>query len=869
MKKQLSILILTITAVLFSACGKDSLAEIEERIKTEKEPETRTQLAEYARQLRLAQSGAKFDDKAALGYSAKFGYPENAEFFISKGADVNTNLGEGNTVLHVVARFCRPKIARLLIEKGADVNAVNSDGETPLLMTVSEMSDREDSLFGGLITLTEQGKRECERKKVDGAELFSILLESGADVNRRSRKGESPLSEAVLLGNFQVAEKLLKSGADIETTMPDGEALIVKAVERNDISMIDVLLNHGANINERHDDKTLLQIALEQYDQKFVGYPLASHLINKGVNVNDEEMVERLIGTADAESIKFLLRKGLNPKITKQGTGIPLVFDAACKMSEDNKTRDNLIEIIKAFVEAGADVELPAEKGRISLLNFALGVENIELVKFLLEHKANPNGTLKNTPVIVVAACNGLDFVKALHCAGADLNIVPDNGVSALAVAIEKKDLELLNYLLNHGVNPNQRLKKGVPAVAFAVYSGLDFVKALHCAGADLNAVSDDGASALSLAIRKKDLEQVNYLLEQKADANQKVKGLRNLPLVAYAVSSGLDFVKALHCAGADLNAVSDNGTSALSKAVDLQEEYTAKYLLANKASSRGVNLFPLYPKHRELIKLLIPNGADLNRTNSQNQTLLYMAVDHGDNELVKDLLLRGANPNTGESPLVRAYASLDYPCCALLVGAGADSSMLPKLLETIKIPGRNYAFGKYEVTQAQYKYVMGENPAHFKGDNLPVEQVSWNDAVEFCKKLTERERSLGQISQTQEYRLPSSEEWEHACRAGTTTKYYTGDSESDLERAGWYRYGGDRATHLVGAKQPNAFGLHDMHGNVWEWTSTPKESNRVVRGGSWADDAFYCGASNWLYFSPEDMSEYLGFRVVLAEAEE
>lgn len=804
MKKQLSILILTITAVLFSACGKDSLAEIEERIKTEKEPETRTQLAEYARQLRLAQSGATFDDKAALGYSAKFGYPENAEFFISKGADVNTDLGEGHTALHVVAHFCRPKIARLLIEKGADVNAVNSDGETPLLMTVSEMSDREDSLFGGLITLTEQGKRECERKKVDGAELFSILLESGADVNRRSRKGESPLSEAVLLGNFQVAEKLLKSGADIETTMPDGEALIVKAVERNDISMIDVLLNHGANINERHDDKTLLQIALEQYDQKFVGYPLASHLINKGVNVNDEEMVERLIGTADAESIKFLLRKGLNPKITKQGTGIPLVFDAACKMSEDNKTRDNLIEIIKAFVEAGADVELPAEKGRISLLNFALGVENIELVKFLLEHKANPNGTQKNTPVIVVAACNGLDFVKALHCAGADLNIVPDNGVSALAVAIRKKDLEV-----------------------------------------------------------------VNYLLKQKANPNQKVKGLHNLPLVAYAVSSGLDFVKALHCAGADLNAVSDNGTSALSKAVDLQEEHTAKYLLANKVSSRGVNLFPLYPKHRELIKLLISNGADLNRTNSQNQTLLYMAVDHGDNELVKDLLLCGASPNTGESPLVRAYAALDYPCCALLVAAGADSSMLPKWLETIKIPGRNYAFGKHEVTQAQYKSVMGENPACFKGDNLPVEHVSWNDAVEFCKKLTERERLLGRISQKQEYRLPSSEEWEHACRAGTTTRYYTGDSEADLKRAGWYHENSGGKTHPVGQKESNAFGLYDMHGNVWEWTSTPGGSDRVHRGGSWCHYADRCESSYWRSNSPEGRCSYLGFRVVLAEAEE
>lgn len=188
----------------------------------------------------------------------------------------------------------------------------------------------------------------------------------------------------------------------------------------------------------------------------------------------------------------------------------------------------------------------------------------------------------------------------------------------------------------------------------------------------------------------------------------------------------------------------------------------------------------------------------------------------------------------------------------------------------TVKIPEKNYAFGKYEVTQKEYESVMGRNPSRFKGGNLPVEQVSWNDAVEFCKKLTERERALGRISADQEYRLPTEEEWEHACRAGTTTKYYTGDTVEDLARAGWYYGNSDDKTHPVGQKEPNAFGLYDMHGNVWEWTSTPYGSARVYRGGSWRNDADGCESSfrgNYLD-SPSRRDYYLGFRVVLSEVQ-
>ena len=127
------------------------------------------------------------------------------------------------------------------------------------------------------------------------------------------------------------------------------------------------------------------------------------------------------------------------------------------------------------------------------------------------------------------------------------------------------------------------------------------------------------------------------------------------------------------------------------------------------------------------------------------------------------------------------------------------------------------FYLGVYEVTQEQYERVMGKNPSNFKGPQNPVEKVSWDDAVEFCRKLSElpEEKAAGRI-----YRLPTEAEWEYACRAGTTTKYSFGDSESELGEYGWFDKNSDRKTHPVGQKQPNKWGLYDMHGNVWEWCS-------------------------------------------------
>jgi formylglycine-generating enzyme required for sulfatase activity len=198
----------------------------------------------------------------------------------------------------------------------------------------------------------------------------------------------------------------------------------------------------------------------------------------------------------------------------------------------------------------------------------------------------------------------------------------------------------------------------------------------------------------------------------------------------------------------------------------------------------------------------------------------------------------------------------------------------------------KGYWLGKYEVTQGEWESVMGNNPSDFKasGKRAPVEQVSWNDAMAFCKKLNERERAAGRLPPGYAYTLPTEAEWEYACRAGTTTRFSTGNADSDLGRAGWYSGNAGGKTHAVGEKVANAWGLYDMHGNVWEWcydwfgdysgsnvtdpTGANSGSYRVLRGGCWSNGgARNCRSAIRVRGSPGDSWDYLGFRLALSSS--
>lgn len=196
------------------------------------------------------------------------------------------------------------------------------------------------------------------------------------------------------------------------------------------------------------------------------------------------------------------------------------------------------------------------------------------------------------------------------------------------------------------------------------------------------------------------------------------------------------------------------------------------------------------------------------------------------------------------------------------------------KPLHKVKIP-KLFHMGIYPVTQKDWKKLMGDDPSRFKGDDRPVENVSWRDAQNFIIKLNKIEKRGG-------YRLPTEIEWEYACRAGDPSDYFYENRDEELGRYAWYDENSGGSTRPVGRKKPNKWGLYDMLGNVWEWCSdrwhddysgAPRENDvwesdgdifRVDRGGSWDSSADKCTPNCRDWNSPMDKAPYLGFRLVL-----
>lgn len=185
----------------------------------------------------------------------------------------------------------------------------------------------------------------------------------------------------------------------------------------------------------------------------------------------------------------------------------------------------------------------------------------------------------------------------------------------------------------------------------------------------------------------------------------------------------------------------------------------------------------------------------------------------------------------------------------------------------------KSFAIGKFEVTQAEWRAVMGTDPSSNIGDTLPVEGVSWNAAKAFIVKLSEKTGKR--------YRLPSEAEWEYAARAGTTTTFSFGDEDAALGDHGWFDGNSGMATHVVGELPANKFGLHDVHGNVWEWVEdcfrenyadTPRDGaaapdqascDRVSRGGSWYDIPEVARSAYRFKDGPNNSVSGMGLRVV------
>jgi|GEM_PF-2360146 len=264
---------------------------------------------------------------------------------------------------------------------------------------------------------------------------------------------------------------------------------------------------------------------------------------------------------------------------------------------------------------------------------------------------------------------------------------------------------------------------------------------------------------------------------------------------------------------------------------------------------------------------------------------------------------LRGARMDFAEAgmELVRLKWGMDLvpiPAGTFLMGSPEDEGgrFSDETQHEVRLTG-SFWLARYTVTQAQYQRVMGQNPSHVKGEHRPVENVSWEDALAFCRRLTARASEAGALAGDYVFRLPSEAEWEYACRAGTTSAFNDGSDctrptgqDPALDPLGWYDKNSGNETHAVGQKAPNAWGLHDMHGNVWEWcldqcdwenrvvTDTyeggavdplcTRGAGHVVRGGSFLNFARDCRSAYRHGLEPGSRPGPLGFRLAAGRPE-
>jgi formylglycine-generating enzyme required for sulfatase activity len=223
-----------------------------------------------------------------------------------------------------------------------------------------------------------------------------------------------------------------------------------------------------------------------------------------------------------------------------------------------------------------------------------------------------------------------------------------------------------------------------------------------------------------------------------------------------------------------------------------------------------------------------------------------------------------------------------------ILTGLFNDSSHDESKKPPLKVELNEFWLGKYEVTQAQWRQVMNTEPWEGHGDvrdgaDHPVSYVDWYDASDFCREFTIQERAAGRLPEGWEYSLPTADQWEYACRAGTVTDFSFGNDEANLDDYAWFNGNtegiGEGYAHPAGKKTANSWGLHDMHGNVWEWcrsengtipavdratADSNNENSRDVRGGSWRDASAYCRLTYRGRYNSRVKFSAVGFRVAL-----
>ncbi|MBQ6656215.1 MAG: SUMF1/EgtB/PvdO family nonheme iron enzyme [Ottowia sp.] len=442
-------------------------------------------------------------------------------------------------------------------------------------------------------------------------------------------------------------------------------------------------------------------------------------------------------------------------------------------------------------------------------------------------------------------------------CATSALAAMPDGEFAKLCFPGTAAQVK---QALKDGANPNARDERDPVSADPALHSAArsdteaaDKVRALLAAGADVNARERRYGKTALMGVSSPEVAAV--LLAAGADVNAIDEGFGETALFAAARNGHTQMIEVLLRAGAAVNAQGKNSQTPLMVAASSGQVEAVRALLAAGADAK-------LKDGNDWDALQHARSPDEDADREGTAACVKLLQDAANKPAAKP---EKAGTSAAAAPEKTYKNSIGMEF--VLIAAGSFqmgcASGAGKQRPEVTIPQPFY-LGKYEVTQAQWEAVMGGNPSTHKGANHPVDSVSWNDAQEFIKKLNAKEGHS-------RYRLPTEAEWEYADRAGAAD-YCRGENNKHTSTAhAWYGEAMDSGSHPVGGKQPNAWGLHDMHGNVDEWTQgsyldsgAPEGALRVLRGGNWFNDAGFAGATYRAGAEPGNRSELTGLRLAL-----
>ncbi len=798
------------------------------------------------------------------------------------------------TPLHVAAQYSKtPGVIETLLAAGADLKAQDAAGNTPLHAAARN----------------------------ENPAVIQALLAAGADPNVQTEHYWAPLHEAARNGNLEMIQALLSAGADVDLPSRGGPTALSMAVGVGNVAMIKTLLAAGA------DPMAFIWGSGagggESYTPLDVADGLALELLQAAAKKDGQDCdfwnTKRYIQGATPESVTACLEAGSNPQ-EKDDDGIAPLHWAA--MYNENPA------VIHVLIDAGANVEARDAGGRTSLrwaVNARFwdegGNANLNVIQALLDNGANPDTRDDEGDALLHVALREITRAFNRH-----------NRPSHYPAVIE--------MLLDAGADPEARDRFGRPLLHEAVGEydiPAAVTKALLAAGANPKMRDDHGRTPLHMAAGYNgNLEVIRALLAAGSDPKAR-DGEGRIPLHSAAgrFGGGPEVIRALLAAGSDLEARDNERRTPLHVAA-AEDQGTAEFLLEAGADMKVRDKYGNTPLHRAAahdhsyddrdvvaaIMALLVAGADPLARNRAGKTPWDLAQT---NEKLKKsnayrwLKAASAGAPGGDAARVSVGESRSNAAGhASGAALGEDSGQrqprerLPYEPEMVKIPGGSFQMGcasgrgcfgsehpvhtvrveafelsKYEVTFEEYDpftAATGRDAAYDGGmgrGRKPVVFVSWEDAEAYTRWLSQ---------QTGErYRLPSEAEWEYAARAGTETAYSWGnglDYYQDEANCGYCTHCGIctrrnyRGTAPVGSFAPNGWGLHDMHGNMWEWVQdcwnrnylgAPADgtawesgdcSRRVMRGGSWADENRYVRSASRYWYSTWIRSNTTGFRV-------